>query len=64
MPIIKHAYPVIISAIHIPFDVIARSFRCEGFESVRICDLRSLFVGEFLVFFVVPMIGIDLFKSK
>ena len=56
----ERTYPVIIPSIHIPLDIIARSLGSERLESMSLGDLRSFVVREFLVFFVMSMIGIDL----
>lgn len=49
----------VVLAVDVPFDIVAVSFRSEGFEAMTLGDAVTFVVGGFLVLFVVAMVGID-----
>lgn len=55
----RHSIEVVLP-IHIPLDIVTRSFGSEGFESMGLGDLGSLVVGLLLVFLVMSVIRVDL----
>lgn len=51
--------PEVVSAVHIPLDVIADGLLRKALVAVRLCDFTSPVVGPLLVQFVVAVIGVE-----
>ena len=52
--------PVVIASIHIPLDIIERTFRCKGLEAMAVANLCSLLVCGFLILFIMTVVWVEL----
>lgn len=51
--------PEVVSPVNIPLNLVAIANRGEGLKTVRLSNSRALFVGCYLMRFIVPVVWVD-----